>query len=165
MIPAGFAVNKVFLFATANRNIKSHWGESNNMACLAMFKSVTEKHHIIDTWSFSMIQLVSFTSAVFKAFAEAYLCFLVSALSKKMLRYITKFLKTNVSENKIYFCSRKKSSEVIFVFQTIFKLDFITQIIYCISQRCLCSHSIIFFSYISLSEMEHRNNVNLALFI
>ena len=148
MILASFAVNKVFLFATANWNIKSHCGESNNMACLAMFKSVTEKYHIIDTWSFSMIQSVSFTSAVFKAFAEAYLCFLVSALSKKMLRYITKFLgilKTNLSENKIYFCSRKKSSEVIFVFHTIFKLDFITQIIYWISQRCLYPHFIIFF--------------------
>ena len=34
-----------------------------------------------------MIQLVSFTSAAFEAFAEAYLCFLVSASAKKeMLR-------------------------------------------------------------------------------
>ena len=30
-----------------------------------------------------MIQSVSFTSAAFEAFAEAYLCFLVSALAKK----------------------------------------------------------------------------------
>ena len=52
-------------------------------------------------------------------------------------------LKKYVSENKIYFCSRKKSNvslnkKVIFVFHTIFKLDFITQIIYCImSDACV----------------------------
>ena len=58
-------------------------------------------------------------------------------------------------ENKIYFCSRKKSNvslnkKVIFVFHTIFKLDFITQIIYCIIHRCLYSLFILFLlSYIS----------------
>ena len=52
-------------------------------------------------------------------------------------------LKKYISENKIYFCSRKKSNvslneKVIFVFHTIFKLDFITQIIYCImSDACV----------------------------
>ena len=81
------------------------------------------------------------------------------------------FLKKYVSENKIYFCSRKKSNvslhkKVILVFHTIFKLDFITQIIYCIIHRCVCSRLIlVLFSYISLQEMEHRNNVNLSLFI
>ena len=58
-------------------------------------------------------------------------------------------LKKYVSKNKIYFCSRKKSNvslnkKVIFVFHTIFKLDFITQIIYCIIHRCLSSHFIFF---------------------
>ena len=67
------------------------------------------------------------------------------------------FLKKYVSENKIYFCSRKKSNvslnkKVIFVFHTIFKLDFITQIIYCIIHRCLCSHFILFCSLISVSK-------------
>ena len=109
------------------------------------------------TWSFLMIQSVSFTSAAFEAFAEAYLCFLVSASAKKNAEVI-KFLgilKKYVSENKIYFCSRKKSNvslnkKVIFVFHTIFKLDFITQIIYCIIHRCLYSLFILFlFSYIS----------------
>ena len=33
-----------------------------------------------------MIQSVSFTNAVFEVFAEAYLCFLVSASAKKMPR-------------------------------------------------------------------------------
>ena len=67
------------------------------------------------------------------------------------------FLKKYVSENKIYFCSRKKSNvslnkKVIFVFHTIFKLDFITQIIYCIIHRCLCSHFILFCSLVSVSK-------------
>ena len=66
-------------------------------------------------------------------------------------------LKKYISENKIYFCSRKKSNvslneKVIFVFHTIFKLDFITQIIYCIIHRCLCSHFILFCSLISVSK-------------
>ena len=120
-----------------------------------------------------MIQSVSFTSAAFEAFAEAYLCFLVSASAKKNAEVI-KFLgilKKYVSENKIYFCSRKKSNvslnkKVIFVFHTIFKLDFITQIIYCIIHRCLYSLFILFlFSYISFYETEHRHNVNPSLFI
>ena len=66
-------------------------------------------------------------------------------------------LKKYVSKNKIYFCSRKKSNvslnkKVIFVFHTIFKLDFITQIIYCIIHRCLCSHFILFCSLISVPQ-------------
>ena len=81
------------------------------------------------------------------------------------------FLKKYVSENKIYFCSRKKSNvslnkKVIFVFHTIFKLDFITQTIYCIIHRCLYSLFILFsISYISFWETERRNNVNPSLFI
>ena len=70
-----------------------------------------------------MIQSVSFTSAAFEAFAEAYLCFLVSASAKKnaeVIRFLG-ILKKYVSKNKIYFCSRKKSKillneKVIFVF-------------------------------------------------
>ena len=83
-----------------------------------------------------MIQSVSFTSAAFEAFAEAYLCFLVSASAKKNAE-VMKFLgilKKYVSESKIFFVNKK----VIFVFHTIFKLDFIMQIIYCIIHGCLC---------------------------
>ena len=98
------------------------------------------------TWSFLMIQSVSFTSAAFEAFAEAYLCFLVSASAKKNAEVI-KFLgilKKYVSENKINFWSKKKSNvslnkKVIFVFHKIFKLDFIKQVIYCVIHRCLYS--------------------------
>ena len=79
---------------------------------------------------------------------------------KKKNAEVIKFLgilKKYFSENKIYFCSRKKSNvslnkKVIFVFHTIFKLDFITQIIYCIIHRCLCSHFILFCSLISVSK-------------
>ena len=91
-----------------------------------------------------MTQSAIFTSAAFEAFAEAYLPFSVSASAdtKKTVEVI-KFLvilKKYVSKNKIYFCSRKKSNvslnkKVIFVFHTISKLDFITQIIECIIHR------------------------------
>ena len=106
-----------------------------------------------------MIQSVSFTSAAFEAFAEAYLCFLVSASAKKNAEVI-KFLgilKKYVSENKIYFCSRKKinvllNKKVIFIFHTIFNLDFVMQIIYCIIHRCLYSLFLLFCSLISVSK-------------
>ena len=39
-----------------------------------------------------MIQSVSFTSAAFEAFAEAYLCFLVYALAKKKNAEAIEFL-------------------------------------------------------------------------
>ena len=57
-----------------------------------------------------MIQSVSFTSAAFEAFAEAYLCFLVSASAKKNAEVI-KFLgilKKYVSENKFLFKKEKQ---------------------------------------------------------
>ena len=40
-----------------------------------------------------MIESVRFTSAAFEAFAEAYLCFLVSALAKKKNAAVMKFLR------------------------------------------------------------------------
>ena len=57
-----------------------------------------------------MIQSASFTSAAFEAFAEAYLCFLVSASAKKNAEVI-KFLgilKKYVSENKFLFKKEKQ---------------------------------------------------------
>ena len=66
-------------------------------------------------------------------------------------------LKKYVSKYEIYFCLKKKSNvqlnkKVIFVSHTIFKLDFITQIIYSIVRRCLYSLFIIFCSLISVSK-------------
>ena len=67
----------------------------------------------------------------------------------KFLGIVTKC----AAKNKIYFCLKKKAMfrliKKLFVFHTIFKLDFITQIIYCIIHRCLYSLFILFlFSYI-----------------
>ena len=46
-------------------------------------------------------------------------------------------------QEKIYFCLKEKNislnKKAIFLFHTIFKLDFITQIIYGIIHRCLYS--------------------------
>ena len=112
------------------------------------------------TWLFLMIQSVSFTIAAFEAFAEAYISMFFSICLSKQNAEVIKFwgtLKKYVSDNKILFASGKKSNvslnkKVSFVFHTIFKLDFITQIIYCIIHRCLCSHFILFlFSYINQS--------------
>ena len=53
-----------------------------------------------------MVQSVSFTSAAFEAFAEAYRCFLVSASAKNKKAEAIKFLgilKRYVSKNKIIF--------------------------------------------------------------
>ena len=50
--------------------------------------------------------------------------------------------------------------KLFFVFHTIFKFDFITQDNYCIIHKCLYSPFILFFSYISFSETEYRNNDN-----
>ena len=96
--------------------------------CLSLTENQSTINHII-----IFNDLISLTSAAFEAFAEGYLCFLVSASAIKNAEAI-KFLgilKKYVSKNKIYFCSRKKSNvslnkKVIFVFHTIFKLDFIT---------------------------------------
>ena len=76
-------------------------------------------------------------------------------------------LKKYVSKNKIFFIQERKAiflliKKLFFVFHTIFKLDFITQIIYCIINRRLCSHFILFFVILYQSL---RNNVNLSLFI
>ena len=112
------------------------------------------------TWSFLTIQSVSLTSAAFEAFAEAYLWFLVSASPKKTIAGAIKFLgilKTHVSKKNIYFCLKKKSNvllnkKVIFVLHTVFRLDFITQIIYFSVHRCLHSLFILFCSVISVSK-------------
>ena len=114
----------------------------------------------ITTWTFLMIQSVSFTSAASETFAEAILCFLVSASTKQngeVIRFLeSQKKKKNVSKNETHFCSKKKSNvslnkTVIFVFHTIFKLDFKTRIIYCIIHRCpVFSFHTFLLPYISL---------------
>ena len=56
---------------------------------------------------------------------------------KSAKNYILRNLKKHISKNKIYF-SLKKESNVSNISDT-FKLDFVTQIIYCIIHRCLYS--------------------------
>ena len=120
--------------------------------------SLTEKQCTINQMIIFNDSISKFYQCSIRAFAEAYLCFLVSASAKKNAEAI-KFLgilKKYVSRNKIYFRLKKKSNvslnkKVIFIFRTIFKFDFITQIIYCIIHRCLYSFFIQFlFSCISL---------------
>ena len=150
-------VSKGFLFATSSQKIKSHVVESQITLLLWPCLNHLQKNIAqLITWSSLIIQSVSFTSAVFEAFAEAYLCFSVSAKKNAEVIKFLGILKKYISENKKSFCSRKKSNvsfnkKVIFVFHTIFKLDFIMQIIYCVIYRCLCCHFILFlFSYINL---------------
>ena len=128
-------MNKGFLFATSSREIKSH--VADNFACLPMFKSLTKKHHTINHMIIFNDSISKFYQCSIWGFCLGISMFFSICLGKKML-------------NKIYFCSRKKSNvllnkKVIFVFHTIFELDFITQIIYCIIHRYLCSHFILFF--------------------
>ena len=143
---------------TCSRKIKSHVVESQiSLLVWPCLNHLQKNIAQLITWSFLMIQSASLISAAFEFLSETDLCFLYLPRQKnaevnKLLGILQKY----VSENKLYFCSRKKSNvmlnkKVIFVFHTIFKLDFITQIIYCIIHRCLCSHFILFlFSYISL---------------
>ena len=73
--------------------------------------------------------------------------------SAKVIKFL-EILKKYVSKNKIYFCLRKKrnvplNKKVYFVIHTIFKLDFIMQIIYCIPQMSVFSSHTFLFFYVS----------------
>ena len=84
---AGFVANKGFLFATASRKIKNHVEESQiTLLVWSCLKHLQKNMAQLITWSFLMILSVSFTSAAFEAFSKTYLCLLLSALAKKMLR-------------------------------------------------------------------------------
>ena len=151
--------NKGFLFAIFSRKIKSHAAESQIIflvwPCLNhLQKKITQ---LISCKSL-MIQSVSFTSAIFETFARAYLC--VICLSKKknaeVIQFLRIFKKICLREKNIFLFKKKSifllNKIVIFVFYTIFKLDFITQIIYCIyyPQMSVFSSHTFLCSYISL---------------
>ena len=113
---------------------------------LVMFKSLTEKHRTISHMIIFNDSISKFYQCSIWGFCRGISMFFSICISKKIAEVI-KFLgisKKYVSENKIDFCSRKKSNvslnkKIIFVFHKIFKLDFITLIIYCIIQRCVFS--------------------------
>ena len=123
-----------------------------------MFKSLSEKHHTVNHMIIFNDSISKFYQCSIWDFCRG-ICFLVSVSAKKNAEVI-KFLgilKKYVSENKIYFCSRKKinvllNKKVIFIFHTIFNLDFVMQIIYCIIHRCLYSLFLLFCSLISVSK-------------
>ena len=152
-------VNKGFLFATSNRNIKSHVVESQIILLFWPCLSLAEKHHTINHVIIFNDSVSKFYQCSIRGFCRGISMFFSICLGKKNAEVI-KFLgilKKYVSKNKIYFCSRKESNvslnkKVIFVFHTIFKLDFIMHIIYCIIHICLCSHFILFCSLISASK-------------
>ena len=148
-----FVVSKGFLFATSNRNnIKSHAVESQIKLLVWPCLSLTEKHHTINLMIIFNEWISNFYQCNIWGCCRGISVFFSICLGKKNAEII-KFLgilKKYVSENKMYFYSRKKSNVLLnkkafFVFHTIFKPDFIMQIIYCIIDRCLCSHFIIFF--------------------
>ena len=121
--------------------------------------SLTEKHHTINHMIIFNDSISKFYQCSIWGFWRGISLFFSICLGKKnaevikFLGILTKY----VSKNKIYFCSRKKSNvslhkKFIIVFHTIFKLDFIMQIFYCIIQRCLFSHFILFCSLVSVSK-------------
>ena len=125
---------------------------------MLVWPSLTEKYRTINYIIIFIYSIIKFYQCSISRFCRGIPMFFSICLGKKNAEVI-KFLgilKQCVSENKICFCSRKKNNvslnkKVAFVFETIFKLDFVTQIIYCIIHRCLCSHFILFlFSYIIL---------------
>ena len=65
-------MNKGFLFATSSRKIKSHVVESQITLLVWSCLSLTEKQRTVNHMIILMTQSVSFTSAAFEAFAEAY---------------------------------------------------------------------------------------------
>ena len=96
-----------------------------------------------------------------------YVYIYVSASAKKNAEGI-KFLgilKKYISKNKMYFCLKKKrnvplNKKANFVFHTIFKLDFITQIVDCIIHRCLYS---LFMPFCSLMSVFKKRNIETML--
>ena len=105
------------------------------------------------------LQRLKSASAVGKCrgFCRGISMFFSICLGKKNAEAI-KFLgilKKYISKNEIYFCLKKiinvlLNEKVIFVFYTIFKLDFIMQIIYCIyPQMSVFPFQTSLFSYIS----------------
>ena len=124
-----------------------------------MFKSLSEKHHTVNHMIIFNDSISKFYQCSIWAFWQSISMIFSICLGKKNAEVI-KFLgilKKYVSENKIYFCSRKKinvllNKKVIFIFHTIFNLDFVMQIIYCIIHRCLYSLFLLFCSLISVSK-------------
>ena len=149
-------VNKGFLFATFSRNIKSDVVDSQITFLVWPCLSLTDKRRTINHIIIFNDLISKFYQCSIWGFCRDISMFFSTCLGKKNAEEI-KFLGIlkKMSPGINWFCLKKKSNvsinkKVIFVFHMIFKLDFITQIIYCIIHRCLYSLLILFlFSYIS----------------
>ena len=154
-------MNRGFLLTTSSRESKIHAVESQITLVVWRCLSLTEKQHKIN-------RMIIFNDSVSKFYqcniwglcwGKSMVFSICFGQKKKKTEQAIKFLgiltKNIVSMNKIYFCWEEKSDvsvnkKVIFDFHTIFKLDFITQIIYCIIHRCMYSLFIyLLFSYIT----------------
>ena len=134
--------------------------------CLSLTENQhTVNHMIIFNDSISKFYQCSIQNSPWQlANAET---FFSTCLGKKKNSETIRFLgilKKCVSKNKINFCLKKKSNallnkKVISVFPTIFKLDFVTQIICCIICRSLYSLSIFFCSLISVSKKQNTETM------
>ena len=122
-----------------------------------MLKSLTEKHHTINRIIIFNDSISKFYQCSIWGFSWGISLFFSICLGKKYAE-VTKFLgifKKYVSKNNIFVQERKAMFHLIkklFLSFTQFSNDFITQIIYCITHRCLCSHFISLFSLISISK-------------
>ena len=103
--------------------------------------SLTEKQHTINQMTIFNDSVSKFNQCSISGFCWGISMIFSVCLGRKKNEEAIKFLrilKRYVSKNKIYFCFKKKGNvslikKAIFVFHTIFKLDFITQIIYWIN--------------------------------
>ena len=128
--------------------------------CIIILESLCYIYYVcvhVQTWSIYVVfmwyilhfhydQHSKFTSAVGRCqgFCRGISMFFSICLGNQNAEAIKflEILKRYTSKNKIYFCLQKKrnvplNKKLNFVFHTIFKLDFIMQIIYCVIHKCL----------------------------
>ena len=115
---------------SAESLIKPCCGESNNIACLAMFKSLTEKHHTINHLIILNDPVSKFHQCRIWGFCREMSTFFSICLGKKNAE-VTKFLGIlkNMSPRIKYIFVPKKSNvslnkKVIFVFSHSFQIWF-----------------------------------------
>ena len=167
-------VNKGFLFATSSWKIKSHVVASQiTLFVWSCLNHLQKNIAQLIASSFLMIQSVNLTDLVqHLRLLPRHICCLVSASAKRN-DVIIKSLGTlkNMSprikyifaqERKAMFRLIKSYFRLTHNFQTWFHN---ADILLCYPQMSVFWFHTFLFSYISFSEMEHRNNVNLFLFI
>ena len=153
---------KVVIFKTSEKPKANVFGRNWKSLFLKQFRQFFIYFHFCVEWFAKMfcvsVQNLPWQSANAEAFAKAYLFFSIcfGKENAKAIKF-SGILKIHVSKNKMYFCLKRKRNVLLnkktnFVFHTIFKLDFITQIIYCIIHRCLYSLFILFCSLIPVSK-------------